>query len=257
MARPAKQPSATDAKEAPSLSRERIVDVALELISQKGLDDFSLRDVARSLEVYPTAIYWHIKNKNALLGEVCTLTLSKAVPPRGKSAWQDWLRALFRQYRKTMKQHPNLAQLVGARLLSNSDRNTDMIERILLVLEEAGCPDAHIVELYNTVIASIHDHGVRAAAQRGCGWMAFRIGRAGAPRLGHPIPEVGKALAGAGEQLVRPALANRARATDGCQLRELSGCVRVWPRKKDIGAEGSVQVGLARACPILRKPMIA
>jgi TetR/AcrR family tetracycline transcriptional repressor len=155
MARPAKQPSATEAKEAPSLSRERIVNVALELISEKGLDEFSLRDVARSLEVYPTAIYWHIKNKNALLGEVCTLTLSKAVPPRGKSAWQDWLRALFRQYRKTMKQHPNLAQLVGARLLSNSDRNTDMIERILLVLEEAGCPDAHMVELYNTVVASM------------------------------------------------------------------------------------------------------
>ena len=155
MARPAKQPSTAETKEAPSLSRERIVDVALALISEKGLDGFSLRDVARSLEVYPTAIYWHIKNKNALLGEVCTLTLSKAVPPRGKSAWQDWLRALFRQYRKTMKQHPNLAQLVGARLLSNSDRNTDMIERILLVLEEAGCPDAHMVELYNTVIASM------------------------------------------------------------------------------------------------------
>jgi len=155
MARPAKKPSPTEATEAPSLSRERIVDVALELISEKGLDDFSLRDVARSLEVYPTAIYWHIKNKNALLGEVCTLTLSKAVPPRGKSAWQDWLRALFRQYRKTMKQHPNLAQLVGARLLSNSERNTDMIERILLVLEEAGCPDAHMVDLYNTVIASM------------------------------------------------------------------------------------------------------
>jgi TetR/AcrR family tetracycline transcriptional repressor len=155
MARPAKKASPTEAKEAPSLSRERIVDVALELISEKGLDDFSLRDVARSLEVYPTAIYWHIKNKNALLGEVCTRTLSKVIPPRGKSAWQDWLRALFRQYRKTMRQHPNLAQLVGARLLSNSERNTEMIERILLVLEEAGCPDAHMVELYNTVVASM------------------------------------------------------------------------------------------------------
>ena len=155
MARPAKQPTASDAREVSALSREKIVDVALELISEKGLDDFSLRDVARSLGVYPTAIYWHIKNKNALLGEVCTRTISKVVPPRGKSAWQDWLRALFRQYRKTMKQHPNLAQLVGARLLSNSDRNTDMIERILLVLEEAGCPDAHMVDLYNTVIASM------------------------------------------------------------------------------------------------------
>ncbi len=155
MARATKQVSEDHPKETPVLSREKIVDVALALISEKGLDGFSLRDVARSLGVYPTAIYWHIKNKNALLGEVCTLTMSKVLLPRGKSAWQDWLRALFRQYRKTIKQHPNLAQLIGARLLSNSERNTDLIEKILQVLEEAGCPDANMVDLYNTVIASM------------------------------------------------------------------------------------------------------
>src|SRR5436190_22504331 len=119
MARPLKQDPASTGKEDSALSREKIVDVALSLIAEKGLDDFSLRDVARTLGVYPTAIYWHIKDKNALLGEVCTLVSSKVVPPRGKSSWQDWLRAHFRQYRKVMKQHPNLAQLLGARMLSN------------------------------------------------------------------------------------------------------------------------------------------
>ncbi len=151
MARPQKQdPAVADS----ALSRERIVEVALALIAEKGLDGFSLRDVARSLGVYPTALYWHIQDKNALLGEVCTLVLSKVVPPRGKGSWQDWLRALMRQYRKVMKQHPNLAQLVGARMLSNLDRNTELIERVLGVLEEAGCPDAHMVALYNTVVAA-------------------------------------------------------------------------------------------------------
>lgn len=157
MARPRKQdPASGDT----ALSREKIVEVALALIAEKGLDDFSLRDVARTLGVYPTALYWHIQDKNALLGEVCTLVMSKVVPPRaGATAkspqtWQDWLRRYFRQYRRVMKQHPNLAQLVGARMSSNLNRNTGMIERILGVLEEAGCPDAHIVALYNTVIAA-------------------------------------------------------------------------------------------------------
>ena len=53
-------------------------DIALALIAGKGLNDFRLRDAARSLGVYPTALYWHIKNKNALLGRVCALVLSKS-----------------------------------------------------------------------------------------------------------------------------------------------------------------------------------
>jgi len=146
---------AAAAKEPEGPSRERIVDVALALISEKGLDGFSLRDVARSLNVYPTAIYWHIKSKNALLAEVSTLTMSRVIPARGRTTWQSWLRTLFRQYRKTMRQHPNLAQLVGARLLSNSDRNTKLVEYILDALIEAGCPDDHLVAMYNTVVASM------------------------------------------------------------------------------------------------------
>jgi AcrR family transcriptional regulator len=155
MGRPAKPIASAESAPTPALDRERIIEVALGLIAEKGLEGFSLRDVARSLGVYPTALYWHIKNKNSLLGEVCTRTMAGVLPSRGTMPWQDWLRALFRQYRDMMKRHPNLAQLVGARLLSNSDRNAEMIERILGVLDEAGCQDHQRVHLYNTVIASM------------------------------------------------------------------------------------------------------
>lgn len=152
----AKRPRARKAATSPEgLTHEKIVAVALALIAEKGLDAFSLRDVARSLGVYPTALYWYFPNKNALLGEVCTVTMAQAVPPRGRLSWQDWLRALFRQYRKTMRKHPNMAQLVGARLLSNSENNTQLIERILQALEDAGCPDAHIVAAYNAIVAAM------------------------------------------------------------------------------------------------------
>lgn len=152
-----KTPRRRRAEPAPDgLTHEKITSVALALIAEKGLDAFSLRDVARSLGVYPTALYWYFPNKNALLGEVCTVTMAQAIPPRGKLSWQDWLRALFRQYRKTMRRHPHMAQLVGARLLSNSEqRNTDLIERILQALEDAGCPEAHIVPAYNAIVAAM------------------------------------------------------------------------------------------------------
>ena len=156
MSTTAKRPRARKAApEAEGLTHEKIVGVALALIAEKGLDAFSLRDVARSLGVYPTALYWYFPNKNALLGEVCTVTMAQAIPARGRLGWQDWLRTLFRQYRKTMRKHPHMAQLVGARLLSNSENNTQLIERILQALEDAGCPDAHIVTAYNAIVAAM------------------------------------------------------------------------------------------------------
>ena len=48
------------------LSRERITQAALELLSGYGLADVSMRRVASSLGVAPGALYWHIANKQEL-----------------------------------------------------------------------------------------------------------------------------------------------------------------------------------------------
>lgn len=138
-----------------ALSLERVARAALARIDERGVDGFSLREVARTLGVYPTAIYWYVRDRNQLLGEACALALRKVTPPREVPCWQDWLRELFRRYRRVMRQHPNLAQLVGARLVSNASFDPSLVERVLETLEEAGCPDDRIVDAYNTVIAAM------------------------------------------------------------------------------------------------------
>ncbi|MDK6492299.1 TetR family transcriptional regulator [Corynebacterium coyleae] len=52
------------------LSRERITQAALELLSGYGLADVSMRRVASSLGVAPGALYWHIANKQELLASL-------------------------------------------------------------------------------------------------------------------------------------------------------------------------------------------
>lgn len=150
--------SATTARKAATdtqLSRDRIVEAALDQLTTKGLDGFSLREVARTLGVYPTALYWYVRSRNELLSAACELALGSVVPARGHGNWQDWLRELFRRYRIAMKRHPHLAQLVGAQMLSNSSLNIALIEGILVALEEAGCPTDFMVDAYNSIIASM------------------------------------------------------------------------------------------------------
>jgi len=136
------------------LSKELICSAALELIDRKGLDQFSLRDVARSFGVYPRAIYWYVAGRNELLSEVVGYALREVYPPASNGDWKDWLRKLFRQYREAVRLHPNIAPLIGASLLSPAALVPETIERILAVLSEAGFPEQHLVDVYNVIIAA-------------------------------------------------------------------------------------------------------
>ncbi len=50
-----------------SLTREHIIESALQVLRTYGLGDLTMRRLARELGVQPGALYWHIKNKQELL----------------------------------------------------------------------------------------------------------------------------------------------------------------------------------------------
>ncbi|MGR6742721.1 TetR family transcriptional regulator [Microbacterium sp. F1-18] len=58
------------ASRAPRRSRDDVVDAALELLDRVGLPDLSMRRLAEHLGVQPSALYWHVENKQQLLAAV-------------------------------------------------------------------------------------------------------------------------------------------------------------------------------------------
>jgi AcrR family transcriptional regulator len=188
----------------PALSKEKIVAAGLALIDRNGAADFSLRDVARRLGVYPTAIYWHVPGRNALIGEICALAMRDIVPPAPPRDWRAWLKSLFRRYRAAVRRHPNVAPLLGAQLVSNAGVDARLIEGVLSALTHAGYRGQGLVEAFNVVIAAMSGFVTMEfgpePAEDPRGWAADlerRVRALGAD--GHPV-------------LARhlPALANRA-----------------------------------------------
>jgi len=151
--RPARKRS-NSRKRDTKLSKELICATALRLIDRKGLTQFSLRDVARSLGVYPRAVYWYVANRDELLSEVVGYALRDVYLPASNESWQEWLRKLFHHYRDAVRQHPNIAPLIGASMLSPAALVPETIERILTVLSDAGFPDDQLVDVYNVIIAA-------------------------------------------------------------------------------------------------------
>lgn len=154
-ARRPRRSSRSDDAAKPPLSRERVIAEALAEIDANGAAAFNLRNLAARLGVYPTAVYWYVPNKNAILAEIVGVVFRDVAPPRSGQHWRDYLRTLFHRYRESVRQHPNVAPLVGAHLVGNLSIDFDFVEGVLGALRDAGLSGAPLAAGYNAVIASL------------------------------------------------------------------------------------------------------
>jgi len=137
------------------LTEERVVAAALNLIDKSGLSNFSLRDVARSLNVYPTAVYWHVKSRDELLGRVVAYATRDVAPPAATDDWKALLREMCHRYRRAIQAHPNIAPLIGSQLRANGGIRADLIDRLLSALASVGFADEQLLDAYNVVIGAL------------------------------------------------------------------------------------------------------
>ncbi len=103
----------------PNDSQRRIIEAALDLLDQEGLNDLSLRKLGSLLDMQAPALYWHFKNKGVLIdymAEVILQTEFKDLKPRpADEAWQDWLVTIAQRLRKAM-----LSRRDGARIVAGA-----------------------------------------------------------------------------------------------------------------------------------------
>ncbi|MDQ1026603.1 TetR/AcrR family tetracycline transcriptional repressor [Streptomyces umbrinus] len=100
------------------LDRKRVADTALKLLNEVGLDGLSLRAIAKELDVKAPALYWHFKDKQALLDEMATemyrrMIAGTALDP--DDTWQERLRKANRGLRDAL-----LGYRDGAKVFSGS-----------------------------------------------------------------------------------------------------------------------------------------
>lgn len=140
-------------KSAP-LSSETIVAAAIDLLDREGLENFSIRNIAKALGVYPTALYWHVPNRHRLIARVIAALFADVLPGEHPD-WRVWLKELFRRYRDIVRAHPNVAPLVGGHLVSSASVDLKLVEAILATLSRAGFEGERLVAAYNSVIAGM------------------------------------------------------------------------------------------------------
>lgn len=121
------------------LSREAVARAAIHLVDAEGLDALTVRRLATGLGVTPMALYWHFKDKDALLDGVVEQLLSEVVLPAedASAPWDERLRGALEALLAGLAAHPAVADLVKKRMLL-SDAGREIAERVLRLLREGG-----------------------------------------------------------------------------------------------------------------------
>ena len=102
-----------------ALSRERIVEAAVELLDAVGEDGLTFRTLTERLATGPGAIYWHVANKGELLGAAtdAVVAAALAVEPAGSPATpQDGVRAVALGLFDAIEEHPWLATQLATQI---------------------------------------------------------------------------------------------------------------------------------------------
>lgn len=87
------------------LSRDRVLQAAVALADEAGLDGFSMRGLAQELGVVPMALYRHVANRDELLDGMVDIVFGEMDSPSAGEDWRSAMRRRALSARETLKRH--------------------------------------------------------------------------------------------------------------------------------------------------------
>jgi TetR/AcrR family tetracycline transcriptional repressor len=126
----------------PRLSRDRIVEAALDLIDRAGLQGLTMRALAQELQADPMAVYRHVRDKEELLGAMCDRLLVALDPIDPEQGWEPQLRRLAEQIRERFAARPALLPALAAAPVTPTSLQIAADTVALLIRAGASARDA-------------------------------------------------------------------------------------------------------------------
>jgi len=138
----------------PGLTTERVVDAALRMADDGGLEALSLRRLAALLSVTPMALYRHVGNKNHLLDLMADRLLEQLdLASADLPTWQERLRRLAGSLLAVLEAHPAAPMLLSRPFASPAALRVS--EALLAILESAGFGPQESVRLMQVITGMV------------------------------------------------------------------------------------------------------
>ena len=137
------------------LSRDAIVEGAISVADDEGLDAVTIRRLASDNGVTPMALYWHFKDKEQLLDGIAeSIFLHVETPEKSSASWDDRLQGILLAFLHALRPHPATAGLASTRIL-RSDAGLVLTEAVLALLREGNFTHEEGAEIASYLLSAI------------------------------------------------------------------------------------------------------
>ncbi len=163
-----------------------ILEAALEIATESGVDAVSMRAVAGRIGVTAMALYPHVSSKDALLDGVVDRLISRVKLPAATAPWEQRLTDVAHAVRKVARAHPSVVSMLFTRPAVTPDAMR-LVETIYQALLDAGVADAEISRLERMLSTVVLGFVVSEAEGRfSAGTASPRARRADLPQADYP-----------------------------------------------------------------------
>ncbi len=172
---PVEQQDGRDGRGSPGLSRPLVVEAALALIDEEGLQSLSMRAVGHRLGVGAMALYRYVSGREDLLEAVVASLVDRVRSdhdPGLTRSWQGYLQTLAHAVRRVAVEHAAAFPLLATRhpaapWLRPPLRSPDLVEDLLTTLSGHGFADQQVADAYRAFSSFLLGHLLLEAASRG------------------------------------------------------------------------------------------
>src|ERR1039458_1956741 len=136
------------------LSRARVLQAAVALGDEAGLEAFSMRGLAQELGVVPMALYKHVANKDELLDGMVDIVFGEIESPSVDDDWRSAMRRRAISAREALKRHSWAIGLMETR--NPGPANLRNHNAVMGCLREAGFSFETAIHAYSVQDAYIY-----------------------------------------------------------------------------------------------------
>ena len=163
------------------LTKERVIQAAVELADREGLDSMTMRRLADELGAGAMSLYHYVPNKEQLVDEMIDVVFSEIVPPATDIDWKTALRRRAASTRAALNRHRWAVGLMEGRA-KQGPASVRLHNDVLGCLREAGFSIELTIQAYSVQDAYIYGFALQekglpfesaeesAAVAEGQGW---------------------------------------------------------------------------------------
>lgn len=143
-----------------TLTPERIVAAAVEILDEEGLEALTMRRLGAHLGVAAMSLYRHVPNRDALLAEVVTHLFTEAVIELAPAEpWDEALTRFAVAYRGMLLAHPHAVPLLATHPV-DTDRGLALLAELLGRFAAAGVGEQDALTVVQSVAVYVLGHAL-------------------------------------------------------------------------------------------------